>query len=157
MTAEAFAALVDARRTGPGKWQARCPAHEDRSPSLSIGSGSDGRILLHCFAGCSHLAIVAALGIAVRDLFAGPPPSREQVLKARQERARVNAEARAMRIERGKLLDTYRRLSQVVDSLGEKLARTADDAKAGAALEVLFHESLNRLRSVESQLGGGLQ
>ena len=53
MTAEAFAALVEARRTAPGKWQAHCPAHVDRSPSLSIRAASDGRVLLHCFAGCA--------------------------------------------------------------------------------------------------------
>ena len=61
MTAAEFAALVDARRTGPEKWQAHCPAHQDRSPSLSIRAGNDGRVLLHCFAGCSHLAIASAL------------------------------------------------------------------------------------------------
>ena len=53
MTADTFAVLVEARRTGNGNWQARCPAHADRSPSLSIGVGSDGRILLHCLAGCA--------------------------------------------------------------------------------------------------------
>jgi hypothetical protein len=53
MTADAFAALVEARHMGNGKWQVRCPAHADRLPSLSIGVGSDGRILLHCLAGCA--------------------------------------------------------------------------------------------------------
>jgi hypothetical protein len=44
-----------------GGWLARCPAHEDRTPSLSIGIGRNGRILLHCFAGCSYQAIRTAL------------------------------------------------------------------------------------------------
>lgn len=35
-----------------GGWLACCPAHEDRSPSLSINAGDDGRVLLKCFAGC---------------------------------------------------------------------------------------------------------
>jgi hypothetical protein len=48
---------------------ARCPAHDDRHASLSIAEGKDGRILLHCFADCTTEAIVAALGLEMRDLF----------------------------------------------------------------------------------------
>jgi hypothetical protein len=49
-----------------GKWSgpsgsACCPAHDDHTPSLSITDGSDGRLLLHCFAGCSFRDIHAAL------------------------------------------------------------------------------------------------
>ena len=53
MTASDFAALLNARRIGQGKWQGRCPAHADRSPSLSVAEGQDGRVLVHCFAGCA--------------------------------------------------------------------------------------------------------
>ena len=42
-------------------WIACCPAHEDTTPSLSIGLGHEGRVLLHCFAGCSYAAILDAL------------------------------------------------------------------------------------------------
>ena len=52
-------------------WSARCPAHDDHDPSLSIGIGDDGKILLHCFAGCSMETIVAKLGLQPADLF--PP------------------------------------------------------------------------------------
>ncbi len=62
--------LRQVRRNGSG-WQALCPAHEDRNPSLSIRE-SNGKILLHCFAGCMVDAVCAALGIAVRDLFEKP-------------------------------------------------------------------------------------
>lgn len=48
------------RRSGAG-WVARCPAHEDREPSLSVGIGREGHVLLHCFAGCAFPDIVAAL------------------------------------------------------------------------------------------------
>jgi hypothetical protein len=51
---------LEGRRSGRG-WMARCPAHNDRQPSLSIADGADGRLLLYCFAGCSWLAIQAAL------------------------------------------------------------------------------------------------
>lgn len=63
--------LKKAKRTGPGKWQACCPAHEDRSPSLAIKE-SDGTILIHCFAGCSVDDICGAVGVELVDLF---PPS----------------------------------------------------------------------------------
>lgn len=52
-------------------YQAACPAHDDSSPSLSVSVGEDGRVLLHCFAGCSVEAVTAALGLAQSDLF--PP------------------------------------------------------------------------------------
>ena len=58
------------RKCGRG-WIACCPAHEDRSASLSVCEGSDGRALVKCFAGCDALAVVRALGLEVADLF--PP------------------------------------------------------------------------------------
>jgi hypothetical protein len=59
--------LAGVRRNGDG-WVARCPAHEDHNPSLSIHE-RDGKVLLHCHAGCTVEAICAALGIDMRDLF----------------------------------------------------------------------------------------
>src|SRR5688500_6478370 len=49
-------------------WQARCPAHNDKTPSLSISIEGD-KILLNCFAGCKAPEIVSALGITMADLF----------------------------------------------------------------------------------------
>jgi hypothetical protein len=65
-----LARLSGVRRSGNG-WQARCPAHDDKKPSLSIGQGSDGRALLCCHAGCDVTSILAALGLGIKDLF--PP------------------------------------------------------------------------------------
>ncbi|TVQ32987.1 MAG: DUF3987 domain-containing protein [Phycisphaeraceae bacterium] len=56
-------------RSGQG-WSARCPAHDDRKPSLSISTGDDGRALLKCHAGCAFPDIVAAIGLKESDLFA---------------------------------------------------------------------------------------
>jgi hypothetical protein len=63
-------------KQAPGRreWTARCPAHEDRTPSLSIAEGADGRVLLTCHAGCTVDAILAALGLSARDLFTDTPP-----------------------------------------------------------------------------------
>lgn len=49
-------------------YKASCPAHDDKSPSLSLCE-KDGKILLHCFAGCTTQEIVSALGITMSDLF----------------------------------------------------------------------------------------
>ncbi|MDM7322457.1 MAG: DNA primase [Gammaproteobacteria bacterium] len=63
--------LQGVKRTGAGRWIARCPAHEDRHPSLAIRELEDGRVLLHCFAGCDVHQIVSAVGLSLADLF--PP------------------------------------------------------------------------------------
>lgn len=63
----------------PNGWKACCPAHHDRMPSLSIGIGDDGRLLLHCFSGCSPEAVVSAIRLDLRDLF--PPSSRTAGLR----------------------------------------------------------------------------
>jgi hypothetical protein len=61
------------KQTAPGRWIARCPAHEDRSPSLSIRElETDGRLLLHCFSGCETGDVLAALGLSFADLFDKP-------------------------------------------------------------------------------------
>jgi putative DNA primase/helicase len=59
-TAATLAKSLGGRR-GESSWVARCPAHDDRHPSLSIAEGADGRLLLRCFAGCSWSAIKTAL------------------------------------------------------------------------------------------------
>lgn len=63
--------LDKVKRTGDGKYQACCPAHADRSPSLTIRELDDGRILLHCFGGCDVRDVLAAIGLTFDDLF--PP------------------------------------------------------------------------------------
>jgi hypothetical protein len=63
--------LPGARQTGPGKWICVCPAHQDRSPSLSIREVDD-RVLLHDFGGCETSAVLAALGLSLADLFDKP-------------------------------------------------------------------------------------
>lgn len=59
------------RKTGQSTWLACCPAHDDRTASLSIREADDGRVLVHCFAGCSVHEVVASVGLDIADLF--PP------------------------------------------------------------------------------------
>jgi hypothetical protein len=61
-----------AQKSGSG-YSTCCPAHDDKNPSLSISEGSDGKILLKCFAGCSTEAICSSLGLTVSDLFNTSP------------------------------------------------------------------------------------
>ena len=63
--------LEKPRQRQPGQWSARCPAHPDKSPSLSIRETPEGSVLLHCFGGCEVAEIVAAMGLELHDLF--PP------------------------------------------------------------------------------------
>lgn len=61
--------LEGVRRTKPDHWVARCPAHQDKAPSLSVKQCDDGTILLHDFAGCSPSDVLAAVGLTLADLF----------------------------------------------------------------------------------------
>lgn len=70
MTAETLLnRLEKVKRTGENRWVARCPAHDDKHPSLAVREMPDGRVLVKCFAGCGFDAIVAAAGLEPSDLF----------------------------------------------------------------------------------------
>ncbi|MDA1185827.1 MAG: hypothetical protein O2930_14430 [Acidobacteria bacterium] len=68
-----LARLEAVHSSGDQNWIARCPAHDDRNPSLSVGVGREGRVLLKCHAGCDHHSILEALELSPRDLFAEIP------------------------------------------------------------------------------------
>ncbi len=79
MTAERILdRLESVRETGPGRWIARCPAHDDKTPSLAIRD-VDGKLLLHCFAQCSLHEIVSAVGLELSDLFPDKPGSNKPI------------------------------------------------------------------------------
>jgi len=73
---ELLSRLDKAKPNGKGKWQACCPAHADKQPSLSIKETSDGTVLLKCWAGCTVGAIASAVGLEIRDLFPGTKQQR---------------------------------------------------------------------------------
>jgi DNA primase len=68
-TQKVLALLSGAKQHGTG-WMARCPAHDDHDPSLSVKEDIDGKVLLHCFVGCATEDIVHVLGLTMGDLFA---------------------------------------------------------------------------------------
>ncbi len=57
-----------AKTSGDG-YSTCCPSHDDSTPSLSISEGTDGKVLVNCFAGCSPENICQSLGINLSDLF----------------------------------------------------------------------------------------
>jgi hypothetical protein len=91
MTADALLGRLDRdRRVGDGRWVARCPAHEDRSPSLSIRELNDGRVLVHDFGGCSTEAVLGALGLRLENLV---PPKLTADRMPRERRPWLPADA----------------------------------------------------------------
>lgn len=60
--------LDQVRQSGNGH-TSRCPAHDDKSPSLSIHQADDGKVLMYCAAGCSISDVTDSIGIELKDLF----------------------------------------------------------------------------------------
>jgi hypothetical protein len=66
-----LARLDGVRRSGDGKWRARCPSHGSRGGSLAIAD-RDGRALIWCHGGCDVGAVLGAIGLGLRDLYDAP-------------------------------------------------------------------------------------
>jgi phage/plasmid primase-like uncharacterized protein len=97
MTSDNARALVAALR---GRWSSnhgmcRCPAHEDATPSLSVTSSREGRVLLHCFAGCAGRDVIATLrgkGLWSSD---GPTRAPPRLKPERPDQAALRKQRRA--------------------------------------------------------------
>jgi putative DNA primase/helicase len=63
ISAAELADKLKAKPCGLNKWTAQCPAHDDQTASLSISEGKNGKVLVHCFAGCDYKGIFAAIGL----------------------------------------------------------------------------------------------
>lgn len=96
MNIDDFLAHLDRPRKTSRGWTAKCPSHQDRSPSLSIREGDDGRLLVRCFGGCSAAEIVGAMGLSLKDLFPDEGPDRSKLREASRRR---EAERQADKIE----------------------------------------------------------
>ncbi len=92
MVTEDFLCQLDRVRRSSRGWTARCPAHDDRSPSLSVAEGEQS-VLVHCFANCEPEAICRALGLELRDLFFNQNPDPAVLRQARRPRAAEQIEA----------------------------------------------------------------
>ena len=77
------------RKSG-SQWIARCPAHDDRSPSMWVKEGDDGRVLFGCRAMCDKAGILGELGLEWPDLFSDSSP-RSQPFKPTPKRRSSDA------------------------------------------------------------------
>jgi DNA primase len=96
---------------GSGKWVARCPAHADTTPSLTITEGHKGS-LVKCWAGCSLVDICAALHLHTRDLFYDRDPDPHQFHRRQRERQ----QREAAQHKQGRLIDACREAEQFIHS-----------------------------------------
>ena len=111
-----LAQLQGVRPRGIGRWSARCPAHEDRSPSLSVAEGDRG-ILLRCFAGCTVRKICESLGLQQKDLFfdeLDTDPRRRRAAAQQRDRQRLQREHQSN--QQGTLIDALREADSFVQS-----------------------------------------
>lgn len=73
--------FLEARPSGKG-WKARCPAHEDRNPSLSLWLGDKGVLIVRCKAGCPLPDVLSKVGLTMSNLF--PPDENNAYAKTGQ-------------------------------------------------------------------------
>ncbi len=143
MTPADVADRLHARPTGPGRWMARCPAHADSSPSLSIREGDGGRLLLHCFAGCATANVLRAAGLTWRDICGVPTTPADRARLARDRTTRQAADTAQRRRERART-DALRHADATLASLAAAAMADGGDA---AARE--YHRLLHATRHAE--------
>lgn len=83
MTIENFLSRLEGVTGHNGQYKAKCPAHDDKKASLSIGKGRDNRIVMRCHAGCNTVDVLASMGLTKADLFDN---SQRQDIKANKPR-----------------------------------------------------------------------
>ena len=124
--------LEGVREVWPGQFYARCAAHDDRSPSLSIRDNGD-KILIHCFAGCSPEDVLAAVGLTFQDLYPG------DVWKAAREAGTSTGGHEASKRQNFDSLELERTVLEVAEAAikrGESLS-VEDAARVRLAMERL--------------------
>lgn len=127
MTAEDFSQRLEAVRKSGRGFISRCPAHEDRTPSLSIRDGERG-VLLHCFSGCEKAAIVRALGLRMKDLFCESISDSRQTAQVAQLRERQRRERERRREAENVTLDACKHAHWFINSRrGLDISRWSDE------------------------------
>jgi len=128
----------DCQPRGPEyKFVARCPAHDDRMPSLSVAEGVDQRAVLYCFAGCDTAEVVRSLDLGWADLF--PDGHR---YAPRERRPRLVTEP---------ALDSIRRVLDAAEIRWRPTAApttlVADECPACGRAELWIYDDGKRLRA----------
>lgn len=138
MTTDELLPLLQNVRQTPQGWASRCPAHSDKSPSLSIREVEGRRILLHCFAGCTTQEVCGAIGIRITDLFndaLASKPSPRQVRQLGQQR-QATQQVREMQ---------YKASGGAVDQVreAERLTKGATNIDISCWSDERLHAALN--------------
>ena len=152
--AVAVAESLQARRVGSGRWMARCPRTRPIKASLSVREGREGRLLMHCFAGCTLPAVLEACGLRMNDLFSESSLSTEHVGEAIRRREQLEAEARAGRLQRSKLTNRFHKLDRLTERLAAKMATTTASTPEVNELAKRFHQAVERTRTLGIELWG---
>lgn len=116
---ERFLAALEERDCNPtpnsNGWSARCPAHEDRRPSLSVSEGTDGKVVFWCHAGCTFDNIRDAMGLSVAELM---PDGSSAVSASTQPRR--NGKKPQYRRPDGRKPTSYETLEMAIKTLERK-------------------------------------
>lgn len=113
MTARELASIMRARKCGR-YWMARCVVHDDRAPSVSIRE-LNGKVSIHCFAGCDARDILSALNLTWKDLgYGGDPGWKKRIVTAKVKDC-------GTRKPLGELVATYRYVDESGKLIAEKL------------------------------------
>lgn len=130
---ELISRLHGVRRTGEGEWVARCPAHQDRSPSLAIKEAGGDVMLLHCFAGCPTEDVLAAIGLTFADIM---PERRDDGIKrmAYNPRTVLEALGHNARLMAIMALDIAYKRKELTPESADKMAELA-----GEVIEAMDH------------------
>src|SRR4030095_197376 len=115
MTIREFLSRFEGVKVYSDYWMARCPAHDDRNPSLQISQGNDGRILVNDHGGCQTEAVLAAKNLTMADLFVEKSNGNGRVIEATYD----------YRDETGKLL------FQAVRYIGKDFSQRNPDGAGG--------------------------
>jgi hypothetical protein len=130
MTISELAGRLDGVRwRGSTAFMARCPVHEDRHPSLSVCE-RDGRILVHCFAGCTIEQICARLGVQTKDLWT------DQQAPRSRHRPRYRPSSRPADLAQDL---TIRSAHQILATYGRRDISAMSEGEVDAIMATLAH------------------
>ncbi len=127
MTAAELAQRLGGKQVRVDRWKAKCPAHEDATPSLQITQAKNGNVLIKCWAGCETDDVVKALGVEWKDLCAEKPRRRNGKANGHPASALVAS------LDRPKVLITTEERA-VADQALNALAREPDIYQRGGEL-----------------------
>lgn len=120
-------------KNGLNQWQALCPAHDDKSPSLVITECTNGTVLLKCWAGCTTDEIVKSIQLELKDLFVHEPSTQANNYQTHKKLPSKKA------IAHEKLIIS---IAEVTLTKGQSLA-SADSKR--------YHQALRRLTLINAK------